>query len=136
KNFITNYGPSTLVRSLVLSKIGNDLQPQVGAHMSKRIQNSPLYTLRPNATVFFTLGGIHQEKSIGKNFACTTQVYNQIPGHSSINRKDNIAKAVVAYGEKYADRPQCFNNDKFFPKTWVLQNETQCRDFFNRFNSP
>ena len=136
KNFITNYGPSTLVRSLAIKRVGNDLQPQVGAHMTKKQQSQPSYDLRPNATIFFTLGGIHGEKSIGKNFACTSQVYNQILGHSSINRKDNIAKAVVEYSHRYADRPQCFNFDKFFPETWVLTNQTQCTEFFKKFNSP
>ncbi len=126
----------TLVRNLSLTVVGNDIQPQVGPHMTKAIQAKPDHDLRLDANYFFTLGGIHGEKEIDKNFACTSQMYNQIPGHTSINRKDTVAKQVVEYAEKYRDLPQCFNFDKFFPETWVLANETQCQQFFEKFNSP
>ena len=65
-----------------------------------------------------------------------TQQYNKIPGHQTLNRKDYVAKYMVNYAKKYQDQPQCFSNKKFFPKTWILTETDQCKDFFyNYFNT-
>jgi len=135
KNFVTTYGPKTLTRDLVITKIGNDIQPEVGDQMTMIKRTTPAHDLRLDVTNFFILEGMFRNKHLGKSFGCLSQAYNEIPGRSSINRKDNVAKAVVRYAQEYETRPQCFNFTKFFPETWVLTNETQCNAFFNKFNS-
>jgi len=136
KNFLTTYGPKTLSRELVIRKVGRDIQPEVGDHMTRVKKETPTYEIRPDITNYWILEGMFRNKQIGQSFACLSQAYNEIPGRSAINRKDNVAKNVVRYAQDYESRPQCFNFTKFFPETWVLTNETQCRAFFNKFNSP
>lgn len=134
KNFITNYQPGSLVRGII-QEIGNDIQPYIGEHMPPKYKESKIFDLSLDANIFFFLGGIHQHKHLGKHFGCLSQIYNQVLGKSSLNRKDHLAAAVVEYARQYETRPQCFNYTKFFPKTWALSNATQCSDFFDNFNS-
>jgi hypothetical protein len=74
-------------------------------------------------------------QKLGQDFGCLTQGYNHIPGHASMSRKDMAAGLVTIYAKKYLEKPQCFNFDKFFPKTWLLHLENQCQEFFEQFNS-
>jgi len=136
KNFMTDHAPGSLVREKALKAIGNDIQPKIGAHMSPSLKEKFFFDIKPEINLFFFNQGLHTYKHVGKDYACTTQIYNNIPGRATINRKDYAAESVVEYAKQYEGRPECFNYDKFFPKTWVLRHEDQCRDFFEKFNSP
>ena len=78
---------------------------------------------------------MHLYQEIGSNFACLTQMYNHIPGQGTLNRKDKVAESMAQYAEIYTNRPECFDHSKFFPQTWILYREDQCRDFFRHFSS-
>jgi len=101
---------------------------------SKR--NNFTFNISMRANGFFINDMAHNFQQIGKSYACLTQNYNHIPGHGNINRKDKAAEALIGYNQLYAERPQCFNSSKFFPATWILNFEDQCKEFFNHFNSP
>ena len=137
KNFVLDYHPSSLVRGQAVKAVGTDIQPKIGAHMGEGIKNKFIYDFRPDVNIFFTNDGMHTHKHLGQQYACTTQIANHIPGRATINRKDYLAESVVEYAKKYESRPHCFNYDQFFPKTWVLRHEDQCKDFFEKnFNGP
>ena len=136
-NFVMESGPITLLRKKVASAIGTDIMPRIGKQQSDDVFNSRTYDVSPAATLFFTVMGMQRYKHVGQNFACLSQEFNHIPGHYSLNRKDTIAENALNYGKQYyADRPQCFSNQKYFPETWLLYKEESCVEFFNRLNSP
>lgn len=129
KNVIMDYPPSSLVRKVVRD-YGTDIMPKIGAHLPKAHREKFMYPLRPDVNIYFTNDAMHTYKHTDKQFSCITQVANHIPGRATINRKDYMAESVVSYAKRYEDKPNCFNFDKFFPKTWVLRDPEQCRDFF------
>lgn len=77
----------------------------------------------------------HKYYRIGENFLCPTQMYNHIPGHEYLAFKDKVADQVIEYAKRYEDKPQCFNLDMFFPRTYRLANKEECTTFFNIINS-
>ncbi len=137
KNVFTNYPTNSLIRELVIRKFGNDMHPNIdfNSNKNKDNKNISIHNLRTDTNLIVVHGMPHIFKELGKSFACISQEYNKIPGHEGINRKDNLARSVTRYTESYASRPQCFNNTKFFPETWSLNNKTQCQQFFKKFNS-
>lgn len=135
KNFLTSYRISSVLRSFVIPSIGSDIMPHVGFHTPQDIKKEPVYDMRIDASIFFFFEPTYYIRQIGKQFSCLTQISNHIPGHESLYRKDYVADSLTAYTEKYQSKPHCFNADKFFPKTWSLQNAEQCKKFFEEFNS-
>ena len=133
--FITSSPPSSIMRSKVIPAIGIDLQPNVGAHAPKDQKEKFSFDLSPDAQIFFSSVGAGLYKEIGKHIGCLGQAVSHIPGHSTLNRKDLAAESALAYSKKYESRPQCLNSNKFFPETWLLYNEEDCRAFFEKFNS-
>jgi len=53
----------------------------------------------------------------------------------SLESFDLGVDVVRFYGERYADKPQCFNPSTFAPKSWNFNNITQCKEFFDYANS-
>ena len=135
KNFITNYWTDHNFITQLLPKIGKDLNPKVSVYMPKEKKDKPLYNFKPEAHMFFTVHFLFNSRVIGKQFSCLSQISNHIPGHEVISRKDSIGSALRTYADAYKSRSDCFNYNKFFPKTWVLSKKDQCEDFFNEFNS-
>lgn len=134
-NGIMDFPPSHPMRSTVLPLIGNDIQKHISVYQVNAIKHNFTYNLTSKVNGFFINDMVHYYHQIGKSFACNLQTYNHIPGHGTLNRKDKAAESLVNYSRLYEDRPQCFNSSKFFPKTWVLYIEDQCRDFFEHINS-
>jgi len=135
-NVIMDFPQSHLIRGKVLPKIGNDLQKNISVSLPASKRNNFTQNISMRANGFFINDMAHNFQQIGKSFACLTQNYNHIPGHGNINRKDKAAEALIKYNQLYEDRPECFNSSKFFPKTWLLNYEDQCTEFFNHLNSP
>jgi len=92
--------------------------------------------LTVDTNMFFFYNLFFQFRLLGQHYSCLSQASNHIPGNYKISRKDAVGDALASYSKQYQDRSQCFNNDKFFPKTWVLTDEEQCLEFFEEFNSP
>mmetsp|Transcript_951 Transcript_951/g.854 ORF Transcript_951/g.854 Transcript_951/m.854 type:complete len:88 (+) Transcript_951:608-871(+) len=43
---------------------------------------------------------------------------------------------LYEYGQRFTDKPQCFDANKFSPRSWVLDIPEQCLDFFeNHLNT-
>lgn len=136
KNFITNYKARAVLRYEVIPRLGGrDIMPYVHSRMSDAIEHELVYDLRNDLNMYFTTTSMCEYRQVGKHFSCLTQESNHIPGHDHLYRKDYVGRSLVEYGKYYHDRPQCFNDQKFFPKTWILTEEDQCREFFEIFNS-
>ncbi len=133
--YFTDYSRDSLLRSKVLKSIGTDLHPQISGGMTHKTNHKRLYNISAATQVFNTLLNLPTYQHIGKHFACLTQASARIPGVAAINRKDWVASSSLEYAEKFKDRSHCFNFERFFPKTFILRNETQCIEFFRIFNS-
>ena len=136
KNIMSNFKAMAIFRLQMIRKMGGvDVMPHIHSGMPDELQNQGLYDLREDVNMFFTATSMYTHRQIGKHFSCLTQASNHIPGHNSLYRKDQAGRSVVEYSKKYVDRPQCFNEHKFFPKTWILNEVDQCKAFFEIFNS-
>jgi len=136
KNFITNYKARAVLRYEVIPRLGGrDLMPYVHSRMNNAIEHELVYDLRNDLNMYFTTTSMCEYRQVGKHFSCLTQESNHIPGHDHLYRKDYVGISLVEYGKLYKDRPQCFNDDKFFPKTWILTEKDQCEEFFSVFNT-
>jgi len=62
-------------------------------------------------------------------------MYNHIPGHGILKRKDLIVDAVDSYAMKYQNKSHCFNKHKFFPFSYRLYVKEECQTFFKELNS-
>ena len=138
KNMMTNYRIRAVLRTEVLVNIGGkDLMPYVHSRMPEELQKVKIFDLRPDFNHFFTTHDLFNYRHIGKQFSCLTQISNHIPGHDHLYRKDFNAISLLKYGKNvYQDRTECFNDKKFFPKTWIMVDKEQCLDFFSTFNGP
>jgi len=135
-NFFTDYAKNGLARTMVIREIGVDTMTQVSRYMDKKAFYSAQFHLNPTITNYFTKRvDIHIYHMIGKNFNCATQMYNHIPGHGVLKRKDMIVDSVNDYAKKFTTRPQCFNKKSFFPYSHRLYIEDECRAFFTEINS-
>lgn len=129
-NIVTNYWRSHKVRTQVIPKIGKDMHPEIypGA-------KNPRSSMKIDANMFFTYELFFYKRHVGRQFSCLSQSSNHVPGHDKMGRKDLVGQAQVDYAKKFESRPHCFNFNKYFPKTWVLQKKDQCLEFFKEFNS-
>ena len=73
---------------------------------------------------------LHISHQIGQHFMCATQMYNHIPGHGALARKNSIADNIISYAKKYANNPKCFDKNQFFPTTYRLYDREECLEFF------
>jgi len=135
-NFVTNYVLNHDLRTTVLPKFGSDIYP----HLIEKT----IYSYRVKREEFrtdidgfvFVQDQLSSINMVGKHYSCLSQISNHIPGHEILSRKDFIGNALVKYKREYMNRPECFNYNKFFPQTWVLNQKEQCQEFFEHFNSP
>lgn len=137
RNFFTDYAKKNgLARMLVMRKIGFDLSSKISKYMPRPLFKSRSFHLDPRITTFFTKRvDLHIYHEIGKHFLCATQMYNHIPGHGVLKRKDMIVDSVDAYALRYKENSHCFNKHTFFPFSYRLYIEEECRAFFKEINS-
>ena len=95
-NFITDYNKEGLARALVIKKMGHDTLPdEVSKDMKKEEWNKRTYDIPINATIIFTKKvKFHYYHLWGKNLFCNFQMYNHVPGHGSLTRKDLNVESV------------------------------------------
>eukprot|EP00331_Platyophrya_macrostoma_P001747 CAMPEP_0176421250 /NCGR_PEP_ID=MMETSP0127-20121128/9062_1 /TAXON_ID=938130 /ORGANISM="Platyophrya macrostoma, Strain WH" /LENGTH=699 /DNA_ID=CAMNT_0017801945 /DNA_START=20 /DNA_END=2119 /DNA_ORIENTATION=- len=135
-NFFSDYHPEGLVRVNVMSKIGVDTMPEVSKDMARKDFYVKQWPLSVKSTIFFTKKvTFHFFHEIGKNFLCNSQMYNHIPGHGVLTRKDLIVESVNNYAKRYTTKQHCFNKDMFFPYAYRLNDEEECKQFFKEINS-
>ena len=71
----------------VFNVAGKDVMPGTGMDMKNL--SVPHLDLDITATAFFTKRvTFHNFYKIGQNFLCASQMYNHIPGHGILTRKD------------------------------------------------
>jgi hypothetical protein len=89
-NFLTDYNADGLVRDLVIKKIGNDVLPdEISKDMNKTEWNSRIHNIPHQTNMIFTKKiRFHYFHEYNKNLFCKTQMYNHIPGHGTLTRKD------------------------------------------------
>ena len=135
-NFLTDDLPTTFMRSTLIPRAGKDLNPMTNyAKIPKANSAVPRFYIDPNVTITYINREMHYLHRLGKDIGCLFQEYNQVLGIATLYRKDTIASAATNYTYKYADRPQCFDGNKFFPRTLALDNATECREWFNYINT-
>jgi len=127
--------PNSVPRVLAIAGTGTDIMPNVGGHMPAALKNSSTIDIKPQVNMYFTAVSTYIKKELGQHFSCLTQQSNHIPGNRILSRKDFVAQASIEYGSKWESKPQCFTYDKFFPRTWLLTNKTDCEAFFKQLNS-
>jgi len=89
-----------------------------------------------NGTMFFFKKSVvHSIYEVGKEWACMSQLYNHIPGSGVLTRKDLLVTSVNEYTEKYINKPSCISKDSFFPQSFRLNIESECKRFFSIINS-
>jgi tubulin polyglutamylase TTLL1 len=129
--FFTDYNPEGLVRTHVVNRIGIDTHPLLSKDMSKDIFFQKMFSLSTQTSLFFTKRvTFHFFHEIGKNFLCNSQVYNHIPGHGVLTRKDLNVAAVNAYAKRYISNQKCFNKNMFFPYAYRMNDVFECQQFF------
>ena len=62
-------------------------------------------------------------------------MYNHIPGHGALTRKDLNIESVNNYIQRFSNKPHCFNNRTFFPMSFRLDNLRECGNFFKFLDS-
>lgn len=120
------------VRQKAIGSSGIDLMLEAG----QTDKNQTNVTLNPAANLFFTTISMYTRKNLGQHFSCLTQTSNHIPGNRILSTKDFAAKAAKNYQENLANKPECLSSHKLFPKTWDLQEERECSQFFAQIDSP
>ena len=84
-----------LVRNLVMTKMGTDTMPMVSKNMARETFLDKVYNLNHTTTLFYTKKvTFHYFHEIGKHFLCNSQMYNHIPGHGVLTRKDLQVESV------------------------------------------
>jgi len=129
-NLVMTSPPKSFIRKIVTPSIANDIHKEIGDHMGKTKREKSHINLKPEVNIFFTKNPMYGHKQIAQHFSCIGQESNHIPGHSTLDRKDSVAENAIKYAKNFENRTQCFNHDKFFPKTWLLFRKADCQEFF------
>jgi hypothetical protein len=135
-NFFTDHGDESIVRGKVMAAIGRDTMPRVSIYMSSEDYETRKYKLDKTINMFYTKRtNFHLRYKFAVEMGCMTQTYGHIPGSGVITNKDNLVETINRYALRFADKPQCFNKDLFFPATHRLYVKEECKKFFTIFNS-
>lgn len=134
--YVSDYHQLSLPRMIALGKTGKDVMPKICKNMNRVNFYQKLYPIDLRANYFMTKkAGWHTWHQLGKHFGCFGQVYNHIPGHGYLIRKDLLSEAGNDWIEKWKGKPQCFGKDSFFPESLRLYHEEECLKFFDHINS-
>lgn len=136
KNILTDYNINGLARQ-VFKKIGNDVLPdEVNKDMPTQEFKSRTFAIPFNTTMIFTKKvKFNYYHEFGKNLFCLSQMYNHIPGHGSLTRKDLNVEIVRNYEQRMANKPECYKAGSFFPTSYRLDNKMECQQFFEILNA-
>jgi tubulin polyglutamylase TTLL1 len=136
KNIFTDYLPWMMISDRIIPQIGEFAMPHIPGPMSKATYNTSTYPFEPKITNFYvTTDGFYRYHEMGKHYLCATQMFNHIPGHRSVVRKDEVLKSVARYTELNEGKPECFNKNMIFPRAYRLHFKSECKSFFKKINS-
>jgi len=135
KSFITEFWTLHQLRTQAIPMInGVDLHKEIGYDITPRTPGLQTnYKMRIDANMFFHNRAFFRYRRIGKQYSCLTQISNHIPGVGKVLRKSDVGFVIKAYSKQFSGREECFAEEKFFPKSWLLSDRQQCEEFFAEF---
>jgi Tubulin-tyrosine ligase family len=131
--YLSDYHPFSIPRMMALSHFGKDTNPKISKNMKPINFHQRLYPIDVRTSIFyFKYASFHHFHKIGKHFGCWGQSYNHIPGHGHLIRKDLLVTSANDYIKKYreADQEKCFTEGQYFPQSYRLYNEQECKAYF------
>lgn len=131
--FLSDYHQLSIPRMSALSKLGKDTNPQVSKNMKPINFFQRLYAIDIRTSIFyFKLATFHHYHELGRHFGCWGQSYNHIPGHGHLIRKDFLVTSANSYIKKYStvNESQCFSEGTYFPVSFRLYDEEECKAYF------
>jgi len=136
KYIFTDYLPWMIVSDRIIPQVGEFAMPQIPGKLTRATYHTPTYPFEPKITNYYvTTDGFWRYHEMFKHYMCPTQMFNHIPGHRSVVRKDEVLKSVARYAVFNKDRPQCFNSSMIFPQAFRLHFTGECKSFFKLINS-
>jgi len=136
--FFSDYHPFSIPRWYGLGHYGQDTAPKISKNMKRLNWYQRIHGVDPRVGIFYTKkAGFHSYHQIGKHFACWGQSYNHIPGHGNLIRKDLLVTSANEYlfKHKRANKTQCFNEETYFPVSYRLYIEEECKEYFDLIQS-
>jgi hypothetical protein len=134
--YVSDYHQMSLIRMFVLGRMGKDVMPKICKNMNRVNFYQRLYPIDIRSNFFVTKkAGWHTYHEIGRHYGCFGQVYNHIPGHGFLIRKDLLSEAGNDWIKKWEPLPQCFNKSDVFPESLRLYDAGECKEFFADINS-
>lgn len=137
--FLSDYHQFSIPRMGALSHFGKDTNPKVSKNMKSLNFFQRLYPIDVRTSIFyFKLASFHHYHEIGRHFACWGQSYNHIPGHGHLIRKDLLVTSANDYIKRYkqAGQEKCFKEGTFFPLSFRLYDEQECKEYFRLIETP
>jgi tubulin polyglutamylase TTLL1 len=130
KNVLCTHNSSDLIRSTVISEIGNAISPELSIELKGQRVHKLSRPFKPNINFYFTRiqKAFHYKYVPGMNWACNHQVYSHIYGVEEMWEKSTFAINYQTYMLQYSNKSQCVQ--EFAPASYILTNETQCKKFF------
>lgn len=131
--FLSDYHQFSIPRMMGLSHFGKDTNPKISKNMKPINFHQRLYPIDVRTSIFyFKYASFHHFHKLGKHFGCWGQAYNHIPGHGHLIRKDLLVTSANNYIKNYkaADQEQCFAEGKYFPQSFRLYDEHECKAYF------
>lgn len=131
--FLSDYHQFSIPRMHALAQFGKDTNPQISKNMKSLNFFQRLYPVDVRTSLFyFKLASFHHYHAIGKHFGCWGQSYNHIPGHGHLIRKDLLVTSANDYIKRYKEAKQekCFSEGTYFPLSFRLYDEQECKAYF------
>jgi tubulin polyglutamylase TTLL1 len=136
KTVFTDYLEGSLLRKSVLPKIDATAVPDINQELPAWLNEKRYNDLDDDITIFFTKEPLHIYDEIDTHFACPTQEYNHIPGTGSLHRREFHHYNLKLYGQKYWNKSDCFPTDRYFLKSYLLDDPNECTEFFKYVQTP
>jgi len=135
-NFMTSYKNASIVRKSILQIIGNEVMPDTHEIVNFAPDSPEAIDMSPNVNLLVTYFELYFYRQTHTQHSCLAQMANHLPGHETLYRKDTFLESLASYHDQLKSQPECLDPNSFFPKTYSLTDQNQCRAFFKAFNSP
>jgi len=123
----------TPIRTMVQPHMGTDLHP-LYQYVAKQGPMIPYFELSPRISMYFTVFLWGRNYDIHKNYACSHQMFSQLPGLNVTISKQSMTKLYKNYNDQFNIKPECQPN--LMPESFMMDNVTQCHEFFDNINDP
>src|SRR3990167_1266928 len=131
--YMSDYHQFSIQRMMALSHFGKDTNPKISKNMKPINFHQRLFPIDIRTSIFyFKYASFHHFHQLFKHFGCWGQTYNHIPGHGHLIRKDLLVTSANDYIKQYKDtnQEQCFAEGKYFPQSYRLYDEQECKAYF------